>query len=465
MIVSSEEMKAIEAQAFASGVTAEALMEEAGWKIAEAVRQFFPMSRQCVVWFGKGHNGGDALVAARHLKALGWEVTVHTPFQKEDWSQLTLDKAASLHGTHVRMHYASEFRGPPEFHPCIILDGLLGTGAGGALREPIRGAARKINQLRATSNAQVFAIDLPTGLDGNTGGPDPDCVVADFTLTIGFAKKGLVADHAANYVGRLAVLPLQALTERHSPAAADSTVATAESLAPLLPRRKFDSNKGDYGRIGIVAGSVGTTGAAVMSAEAALRAGGGLITLFVTPDFYHTVAAACSPEIMVSPVASYLEILDTRLDVIAIGPGLGNRDTGDILRIIETSPHPMVVDAEALNLVSKDTSLLAKCAGKRLLTPHPGEMARLFPDSKNLSRRETAEKFTTEFPVTLLLKGSRTIIAERGAPFSYNTTGNPGMATGGMGDTLTGVCAALIGQGLSCYDAARVGAWVCGPCG
>ncbi len=330
------------------------------------------------------------------------------------------------------------------------------------MREPIRGATREINQLRANCNAQVFAIDLPTGLDGDTGAADPDCVVADFTLTIGFAKKGLVADSAPNYVGRLAVLPLEELTAHHHPATIDSEVATGASLAPLLPRRKFDSNKSDYGRIGIVAGAVGTTGAAVMCAEAALRAGAGLITLFATPDIYHTLAAACSPEIMVRPVESYLEVLDTRLDVIAIGPGLGNRDTGDILQIIEKSPHPMVVDAEALNLVSKDTTLLTRCAGKRLLTPHPGEMARLFPESKNLPRHEAAQKFTEQFPVILLLKGSRTIIAEKGVPFSYNTTGSPGMATGGMGDILTGVCAALIGQGLTCHDAARTGAWLSG---
>jgi len=258
------------------------------------------------------------------------------------------------------------------------------------------------------------------------------------------------------------VLPLPELPALLHDDSSDAAVATGESLAPLLPRRKFDSNKGDYGRIGIIAGSAGTTGAAVMSSGAALRAGAGLITLFATPDIYHTLAAACAPEIMVRSVASYLEKPPARLDIIAIGPGLGNRDAGDILRIIEKSPLPMVVDAEALNLVSADISLLSRCAGKRLLTPHPGEMARLFPESKNLTRHETAQKFTEQFPVTLLLKGSRTIIAEKGMPFSYNTTGNPGMATGGMGDVLTGVCAALIGQGLSCYDAARLGAWVCG---
>ena len=460
MLVSCEEMKAIEARAFASGATAESLMEEAGRKIAEAVKQFFPASGECVIWFGKGHNGGDALVAGRHLAAT-CNVKVQSPFPENEWSELTAKKYREFREK-GNVRHTHSYAGMPLFQPLIVLDGLLGIGAGGALREPVRSATREINRLRAASNAQVFAIDLPSGLDAGTSESDPDCVVADFTLTIGFAKKGLVADHAANHVGRLAVLPLAELTALQTAGAPDSAVATGESLAPLLARRKFDSNKGDYGRIGIIAGSVGTTGAAVMCAEAALRGGAGLITLFATPDIYHTLAAACAPEIMARAVESYLEALDGRLDVIAIGPGLGNRDAADILRIIETSPQPMVVDAEALNLVSAGTSLLSRCAGKRLLTPHPGEMARLFPDAKNLTRRETARVFTGQFPVTLLLKGSRTLIAEQGAPFSYNTTGNPGMATGGMGDVLTGVCAALIGQGLSCYDAARVGAWACG---
>ena len=461
MIVSCEEMKALEARAFAAGSTAEKLMDEAGRQIAEAVKQFFPWHCQCEVWFGKGNNGGDALVAARRLVESQYKVKVRSPFPEKEWSALTTKKYREFQ-SHKQADLSFSFSGMPPARPLIILDGLLGTGAGGALREPVRSAAREINQIRANSNAQVFAIDLPTGLDGDTGEADPDCVVADFTLTIGFAKKGLVADHAPNYVGRLAVLPLAELTALQTTASPDSTIATGASLSALLPRRKFDSNKGDYGRIGVIAGSAGATGAAVMCAEAALRGGAGLITLFATSDIYHTLAAACPPEIMVRPVTSYLEALDLRLDVIAIGPGLGNRDAGDILRIIETSPLPMVVDADGLNLVSGDTSLLSRCKGKRLLTPHPGEMARLFPDSKKLPRRETAQKFTEKFPVTLLLKGSRTIIAESGAPFSYNTTGSPGMATGGMGDTLTGVCAALIGQGLSCYDAARVGAWVCG---
>jgi NAD(P)H-hydrate epimerase len=461
MVVSCNEMKAVEASAFESGISAESLMNGAGLQITRAIQQFFPIPGQCLVWFGKGHNGGDALVAARHLLEIGWEVKLQPLFAENEWSELTAKKHREyLAEKQDTLQSRVAGRSSPGIHPCIVLDGMLGIGAAGGLREPIRSGAREINRLRATVNAQVFAIDLPTGLNGDTGTADADCVVADFTLAIGCAKKGIVADQAANFTGRLAVLPLEKLAIKKA-AVPEVEVATGASLASLLPRRKFDSNKGDYGRVGIVAGSIGTTGAALMSAEAALRAGAGLVTLFATEDIYPIIASACAPEIMVRPIASYNEIPDTRLDVIAIGPGLGKKHAHDVSGLIETSPLPMVVDADALNILAENTSLLSKCAGPRLLTPHPGEMERLF-ETKNLLRFEIARRFTDLFPVVLLLKGSRTVIAEHGAPLSCNTTGSPGMATGGMGDLLTGVCAALIGQGLLCRDAARLGAWVCG---
>jgi NAD(P)H-hydrate epimerase len=229
-------------------------------------------------------------------------------------------------------------------------------------------------------------------------------------------------------------------------------------------------HKGDCGRVGIVAGSRGFTGAAVMTANAAVRAGAGLVSLFVTQDIYAPAAAAAMPEVMVTPLDCYLAVLERPLDALAIGPGLGHADAPDILAVIEYFKGPMVVDADALNLLSENPQPLRRAAGPRLLTPHPGEMRRLFHGSANLSRRETAERFLEQnaenaSPVTLLLKGSRTLVAERtagGLRISWNTTGNPGMATGGMGDVLTGTCAALAGQGLSLFDAARVGAWICG---
>jgi ADP-dependent NAD(P)H-hydrate dehydratase / NAD(P)H-hydrate epimerase len=164
---------------------------------------------------------------------------------------------------------------------------------------------------------------------------------------------------------------------------------------------------------------------------------------------------------MVTAVRSYRDLLEARIDVWALGPGLGQSEAKDILKIIERAAAPMVVDADGLNILAGHVEILKRCAGPRLLTPHPGEMKRLF-DSGKMSRAGTAKNFAEIFSVTVLLKGARTIVAERDRPLSYNSTGNPGMATGGMGDVLTGVCAALVGQGLSLYDAARVGAWACG---
>jgi NAD(P)H-hydrate epimerase len=185
------------------------------------------------------------------------------------------------------------------------------------------------------------------------------------------------------------------------------------------------------------------------------------VELFVPKEIYPIVAAAAPAETMVKPVRSYRDLLEEKIDVWALGPGLGTAEAKDLLRLIERATAPMVVDADGLNILSGDVEILKRCAGPRLLTPHPGEMKRLF-DSGKMSRAGTAKNFTETFPVTLLYKGARTIVAERERPLSYNSTGNPGMATGGMGDVLTGVCAGLVGQGLGLYDAARLGAWGCG---
>jgi len=467
MIVTCAEMRAIEERAFAAGSTAEALMEQAGAQMARAVMQFFPAPGECRVFIGKGHNGGDALVAARHLAEQGWRIVLHEIFSRETVAPLTrrmLDETLAACNLFLLLDSALP---KPGAH--IVLDGLLGIGAKPGLREPILQAAREINRLRQEDGFAVFALDVPSGLDADSGEADPDAVVADFTLCVGFAKRGVLADAALHFVGRLAVLPLAGFaTEAGGPPPAE-TVATPRALARLLPRRSFNTHKGECGRVGIVAGSRGFTGAAIMAANAAVRAGAGLVSLFVTPDIYPIVAPAAMPEVMVTPVDCYLAVLKRSLDVLAIGPGLGRGEGLDILNVIENFKGPMVVDADALNLLATSPQTLLRAAGPRLLTPHAGEMARLFPASAQLSRRETAEQFLQaqlQGQVTLLLKGARTLVAQRlesGAlRISWNTTGHPGMASGGMGDVLTGMCTALAGQGLALFDAARVGTWVCG---
>lgn len=454
-ILSSAQMREAEDAAFARGIAVETLMDQAGAGLARAVGEFFPQPSTCIVFAGKGHNGGDALVAAQCLKRAGWNVDIRLAFPEEDCAELTRKKLQSLRET-PSLNLA------PMGKPLrtVVLDGLLGLGAKQMLREPLRSSTREINRLRREEQAFVFAVDIPTGFNGDSGETDPeDCVTADFTVTIGFAKHGLIVDSALDLVGRLEVVPLPDLVPPAS--ASNELLGTAHSLRALLPRRKFSSYKNQLGRIGIVAGSEGFVGAAIMTAAGALRGGAGLVELFVPKDLYHLVAAAAPPEAMVKPLRGYRDLTGENVDVWAIGPGLGKERASDIIKLIERAKQPMVVDADGINMLADRRNLLKTCQGPRLMTPHPGEMNRLF-DSGKMSRAGTARNFCEEFPVTLLLKGSRTIVGERGRPLSYNSTGNPGMATGGMGDVLTGVCAGLLGRGLPMYDAARIGAWVCG---
>jgi NAD(P)H-hydrate epimerase len=405
------------------------------------------------------------LVAARHLAHAGWETHVVPAFPAPAWGELPRRKyeeaglahqyAPGLEG--FRAAVASASRG----RPWLILDGLLGIGSHGELREPLAGMVSAINDLRQSHHATVAALDLPTGLEADSGQPGKPCVTADLTLTVGAPKLGLMADSATVYAGRLVFLPLAELAPP-APSPEDEVLATAEGLARLLLRRSFTMHKGDCGRIAIVAGSRGLTGAARLCSEACVRAGAGLITLYVPEDSYPIVAAAAAPEVMVQPVADYREVLEKHHDVLAIGPGLGQSRRDEVVELLRESQVPTVIDADALNILTHHLELLRQSRAPRLLTPHPGEMARLDPASGKKPRRQAARDFTEAHPVSLLLKGARTIVAEAGRPLSYNSTGNPGMATGGMGDSLTGVCAALAGQGLSLYDAARLGAWLCG---
>ncbi|MEP7071123.1 MAG: NAD(P)H-hydrate dehydratase [Verrucomicrobiota bacterium] len=451
-VVTTAAMRAAEEAAFARGVSAETLMDEAGAQIARCVTDFFLRPGRCLVFAGKGNNGGDALVTAGLLRRWGWRIETKLAFAEEDCGELCRKKLVALRTGSVSN---SDHQQSGEDH-LVVLDGLLGLGSKPPLREPLRAACAEINRLRREKNAFVFAVDQPSGLDAETGAIDVDCVVADVTVAIGAAKRGLLLDDVLNQVGRLEVATL---SELEFDGEGDEAVATAGSLQPLLPRRAFGAFKNQSGRIGIVAGSRGLTGAASLCAEGALRGGGGLVEVFVPESIYPLVAAAAPAEAMIKPVANYKRLHDEAIDVWAIGPGLGQEHSDEVLEFISQARQPMVIDADALNIVAREIERLARAAGPRLLTPHPGEMKRLA--GKGETRLQTARDFVAKFPVTLLFKGSRTIVAERGL-VSYNSTGNPGMATGGMGDVLTGVCVALLAQKLPPFDAARVGAWVCG---
>ena len=451
MILSRNEMLDTEASAFSRGVEAADLMESAGRQMADMAEQFHPQPGLCRVFAGKGHNGGDVLVAARHLAERGWKIQIEHVFPESDLAPLTLAQLAKLPAC---SGHARHFR-----RPLLLLDGLLGIGASGTPREPAAAAIRHINHLRTNSAAWVLSADIPSGLDSDSGHPSDPCVVADATIAMGFIKAALVADCATGFVGRLAVARLPDLIP--SPTTGDAaSVSCPDDLRPAIPPRNFDAHKGIFGRVAVVAGSAGFTGAARLCSAAAVLGGAGLVTLFVPLEIYPILAASAIPEVMVRPVKSLTEVLNSRWDAIAIGPGLGRSRDSDVIKIFSEAECPCVVDADALNAIS-DLSILSDAPAPRLLTPHPGEMERLSRcDSR--SRRAWAQEFVASHPVTLLLKGSRPIIVENGRPIVFNSTGHPGMATGGMGDVLTGVCAALIAQGKPPRAAAIIGAWVCG---
>src|SRR5437764_5291310 len=287
-------MRDAENAAFARGISAEALMDQAAAGIAQAVQRFFPRPGHCLIFSGKGNNGGDALVAAARLKRAGWHTDVPLSFPELQCSDLLRKKITEFRDTPPLVAGVSAVIPTAT----IILDGLLGLGSKPPLRDPILAACREINRLRQERGAYVFAVDQPTGLDGDSGETDRDCVVADFTVTIAAPKRGLITDNATNVVGRLEVVPLSDLPLE----AADETVGCAASLQALLPRRLFDAHKDQFGRVGIVAGSRGFVGAATMCAWGALRGGAGLVEVFVPQNIYEIAAAAAPFESMVKPV-------------------------------------------------------------------------------------------------------------------------------------------------------------------
>jgi ADP-dependent NAD(P)H-hydrate dehydratase / NAD(P)H-hydrate epimerase len=458
VILTAAQMQTLEQRAFAEGVDQEGLMDVAGIGIARQILCHQARPGICILYVGKGNNAGDALVVGSVLQNAGWSVLARFSDAPENLGPLPRKKLRSF-GSPPR-HFHGDAAAVSKSLPVVLIDGILGIGSRPGLSPQLKVMTREMNALRSSLPAMAYAIDVPTGV--TEGGVDPDAVVADITVTVGFPKQCLFRDDATNFVGKIECVHLDALSERAAYDNSHNRFADSAELSGLVPKRKFDSHKGDFGRIGIVAGSLGFVGAGVLCSQSAVRGGGGLVTLYtIADDSYPLLAVKAAPEVMVKPVHDYRQVLDDRLTAIAIGPGLGTAHETSVLEIVRNFDGPMVVDADALNIVSHQVDTLAKLSGPRLLTPHPGEMKRLWPREAG-SRAELVRAFTSQFEVTLLLKGARTLIGQKGKPLSYNATGTPGMATGGSGDVLTGVCGALLGQHLEPYDAARVGAWLCG---
>lgn len=456
--VTCRKMRDLEELAFKQGSTPEGLMEKAGRGIAMEILRRYPTAGIAVACVGSGNNGGDALVALRYLKEAGWDVSVRCYHSRNQLGALPRKKWRELgecpHNKEIADTYCGE--------PVVILDGLLGIGASGALREPLCELAEWMNTMRLRCGASVVAMDIPSGVNGDTGEVYEGAVIADLTLTVGVPKCGLLETGSANYVGQIQTIRLAELQAEDD---SSSCLIDRDSLRGLLPKRPHDFHKGDAGRLGVFAGSEGMLGAAVLCAKGALRSGVGLVTLFAYEDVYPLLAPMLPPEVMLRSIRSLDEIRKVSLDALAMGPGIGHSNQDEtrlwlgLLRLLEL---PVVLDADGLNRLA-DKSLVKYLRPNHVLTPHPGEMARLFPEAEHMGRREKVLAFIERYPgTTLLLKGVHSLVAQSGRSLHVNGTGHSGMACGGQGDVLTGVIGGLLAQRIDPFDAARLGAWLCG---
>ncbi|GAA5495601.1 bifunctional NAD(P)H-hydrate repair enzyme Nnr [Rubritalea halochordaticola] len=455
--VTCQQMQDIEAASFKQGHKPESLMEQAGAGIAKTILHYFPNKRNAVAYLGRGHNAGDALVALRILRDLGWQVGIRCENALHELAPLTRRKLRELGDD----FYYNQKR--PE-KDSIILDGLLGIGAKGPLREPLALLAGEMNHHRVQGRSNTIAMDIPSGINGDTGEVYDGAVIADLTITIAIPKTGLLSQNAVNHVGSLALVPLEALTPENIQPSQPRPLHLTTRHSIKRKRRSFDTHKGQAGRVGIWAGSEGMLGAASLCAEAAIRSGAGLVTLFTPPTLYAALASITPREIIITPSINPQDLLKSRFDALVIGPGLGSPVASlaeKLFAVIQETELPCVLDADMLNLIAREKRL-DLFRKNTILTPHPGEMARIYPASEHFSRVPTADNFTSEYSSTLLYKGARTLVAWEASPIYHNSTGTPAMATAGQGDVLSGLIGGLCAQGYPNLEAARLAAWLCG---
>lgn len=460
--VTCQKMRELEELAFKKGVTAESLMEKAGQGMADALLRRYPSPGRVIACIGTGNNAGDALVVLRHLSAAGWQIGVRCLHSRSMLAALPQKKWRELGDC----PWCEKVERYPGSEPLLLLDGLIGIGGAGPLRAPLDELAAWMNKMRDTHGADVIAMDIPSGVNGDTGKACDGAVVADLTLSVGVVKTGLLASASALFTGAIETIPL---AELPPPDDASPSLIDVTSLKNLLPRRPHDFHKGDAGRVGIFAGSEGMLGAAVLCAKGAVRSGAGLVTVFAYEDIYPLLATMLPPEVMLRRMRSLGEIRKCHLDALAMGPGIGasnQQENRRWLTLLGQLDLPMVLDADALNRFD-GKSLVSYLRPNHILTPHPGEMLRLFPEGADMNRMGRVKAFVEHYPgTTLVLKGVHSIIAQNGAghntSFHVNGSGHAGMACGGQGDVLTGVMAGLLAQGLASIDAARLSVWLCG---
>jgi len=472
-IATAKQMASLDAAAINDiGIPGLVLMENAGRSTVEAVVERYgdPRGKPVAVFVGPGNNGGDGLVIARHLHQRGAEVRV---FLLADEDRMKGDAAVNLaivKNLALLLHRCATVEKlnsvKDEAAGCqLVIDALFGTGLQREVTDHFAAAVEFMNALPAPT----VAVDLPSGLDADNGQVLGTAVRASLTVTFGLAKPGHFLYPGRDLCGALRVVEIgipAGIVER---AGLEGEALTAGVLQNTLPARPAAAHKGTFGHLLIAAGSIGKTGAAILSARAALHSGAGLVSL-VVPKNLNPIFETSLPEAMTIPLShskdhlsdADQETIEAAIEnkkAVVLGPGLGTdpQTAALIAALYREISLPTVVDADALNILAATPELLRAAGGPRVLTPHPGEMGRLCGLTVReiqSDRLNAARAFATEHDIFLVLKGADTVIAAPDGRFAINTSGNAGMATGGMGDVLSGLIGALLAQGMSPWQAA-----------
>ena len=489
-VVTAAEMRQIDQATIEGvGIPGIVLMETAGSAIVRAIEQHYPTCRRIGIFAGKGNNGGDGLVIARQLAHAGRDVHLFLVSPADSFTgeaDINLQIAKNL-GLPIEViltdtgFYGTGTGFPTTLASCeLFVDAIFGTGLRGTVRGSIATLINSINSLPAP----ILSVDLPSGLDADTGQPLGTCVRADRTVTIGLPKRGLLVHPGAEFAGKLEVVDIGFPEQVIDAQGIKVNWTTPAQAAQWVPLRPAASHKGTYGRVLVVAGSTGMTGAAALASEAALRAGAGLVTL-ATPKHLNPILEGLLPEVMTLPLpetdagslsvaatSAILEFAEKTKSVLAIGPGLSQHPDTVLLvqQLVRENQEQglnlrMVVDADGLNALAQGPEGISLLDSEAVLTPHPGEMARLTHTSVPTLEKDricTAQKFANDHGVVLVFKGAPTVTGLPNGDVWINSTGNPGMATGGMGDVLTGIIAGLMAQGISSETAAALGVYIHG---
>ena len=446
------------------------LMERAARTLTDAIMQKFGgQKRFFAIFAGPGNNGGDALAIARMLNALNEKTEVWLINPKGKLSPDCEKNLERLKNSNIDLHIcSSEFTAPQLPEESIIIDGIFGSG----LNKPAAGLFAEAIRFINNSHAKIVAIDIPSGLHGERNNFDAEGIVhAHTTLTLQFPKLSFFMPENDKFTGEWEILNIglssRAIEEQESNL---YYTVKEEIAATVTPRVKF-SHKGNYGHALLVAGSQGMAGAAILAARATLRSGVGLLSV-CTPLCNNTILQTSVPEAMTLPHNGENHLCTPptteRYTAVAAGPGLGTAEETEkaLLQLIALCKVPMVLDADALNIISKHPETLGQLPAGSIITPHPGEFARLAGGIK--AREEQlakATEFAQKYNICIVLKGAYTAVCSPDGNIYFNSTGNPGMATAGSGDTLTGIALALLARGYDSTNAARIAVYIHGLTG